>query len=74
MPVFQGYPPWPISTQENWPQYMGGAPGTLFLGPRGPVPQGGGGETNTINPGWSGADQVDEWTEMGHPPPPQNGG
>lgn len=51
--AFQGFPAWPPSIPADWPQYSGGAPGTLFLGPPAPVPLNAGGPANEIVPGWN---------------------
>lgn len=61
MPVFQGFPPWPASVPQEWPDYCGGAPGTFFLGPSGPVPMNAGGPLNTVVPAWNALDQLAEW-------------
>lgn len=68
MPVFQGFPPWPASVPGEWPDYCGGAPGTLFLGPAAPVPMNSGGPLNSIIPAWSAFTQLGEWLS-GEPVP-----
>lgn len=63
MPVFQGFPPWPPSEQEDWPEWTGFMTGGLFLGPPAPVPSNAGGPGNDIVPGWNYADQQEQWEE-----------